>query len=443
MYTRDEAGVVWNGWVQMKTYLKDQFSVFVDSEGIYYTDQKGIKYIDGISNLLTTSLGHKNQYINKKVSEQLNRMDSCSLMYSTSDVSIEYSQRIVNLTNNYFGHVFYTNSGSEAADTAIKIARQYFYNMGQASKTKIISLKGAYHGSTIAAGYANGNQYDIRAFGDSLDSYIQTTPPNILFRSKDITDDEFLLQCEHELEEIIINEDPENIAGIMVELIQLSNGSAVIDKRYFYTIKKLCEKYNILWIVDEVATGFGRTGELFACQHLGIWPDIMMIAKGITNGCIPLGAVLVTDAVFDEFLGSNTSKKELSHGFTTSGHPLACAAALACLDIYENGDAISNVNKNASWFLSNLKKFEEYTFIEVVQGVGYMAGISFGDIRSKFQPDINIGAIASGIIKRFGLLTYYEYGQMFLAPPLICDRDNLTDMLEIMKKAFDFLEKTI
>ncbi len=443
MYTSADASSVWNGWVQMETYLKDQLSIFVNSEGIYYTDQKGVKYLDGVSNLLTTNLGHKNLHIIENISTQLHKMDSCSLMYTTSDVSVEYSQRITNLTNRHFEHVFYTNSGSEAADTAIKIAKQFFYNQGQASKTKIITLKGAYHGSTIAAGFANGNHYDTRAFGDSLNSFIQTIPPNILFQPKEMTEKEFLHQCKKELEDIIMNEGPDHIAGIMVELIQLSNGSAVIEQSYFHTIKELCKKYNILWIVDEVATGFGRTGKLFACQHLGVWPDIMMLAKSITNGCVPLGAVLVTDDVYKQFLGSNTSKKEFSHGFTTSGHPVACSAALAAMDLYENGDVIENVQKNSGEFLSKLKEFEKYTFVAVVQGIGYMAGVSFNETRSKFQPDISIGAVASGIMKKFGLITYYEYGQLFIAPPLICNMDELNQMIEIIKKTFNFLEKTI
>lgn len=443
MYTREEASSVWNGFTKMEIYLKDRLSIFVNSHHIYYIGIDGKKYIDGVSNLLSTNFGHKNHYIIDKITSQFNQLDSCSLFYATSNVSVEYSQRLTNLTNNHFEHVFFTNSGSEAADTSIKIAKQYFYNQGIKGKTKIITLKGSYHGSTIAAGYANGNEYDIRAFGETMESFIQTTPPNILYKPEKMTEEEFLELCKKELEEIVIKEGPDQIAAIMVELVQLSNGVAVLNQSYFMTIKEICNKYNILWIVDEVATGFGRTGKLFACEHLGIWPDIMMLAKSITNGIVPLGAVLVTNNIFKKFLGSANSDKELSHGFTTSGHPIACAAALATLDIIEQDNILGNVQINAKAFLTRMKEFERFAFIRAVQGTGYMVGITFENVNNSFRPDIEIGALIESIMKKFGLIVYFEPNQIFITPPLICSSEELVEIHEIMKKTFSFVDKIV
>ncbi|MHB1391653.1 MAG: aminotransferase family protein [Clostridia bacterium] len=447
MYTKKEASDVWNGFKQMKTYLEHNLYIFEKGSGIYLIDQGGKKYIDGISNMLSANLGHNNSHISERIISQMTKLDSCSLMYATSHASIEYSEKLLMMFKGHFKHIFYTNSGSEAADTAIKIAKQYFYNIDNSalkSKTKIITLKGAYHGSTIAAVNVTGNEHDIRALGEKMATFRQVVPPNTLYRPEGIIQQEWDKACLKKMEESIIGEGPETIAAIMVELVQLSNGVAVFDKEYFIGIKELCCKYNILWIVDEVATGFGRTGKMFACEGLGVWPDIMMLAKGITNGVVPLGAVLVTSRIFDAFYGDIDSKKELSNGFTSSGHPLACSAAIATLEVMEKENILDKVQANEASFITKMKGLEDFSFVKSVQGVGYMAGIMFEDVKLTTFSEWEIGGVFEGIFKKKGLLTYYEgNGKMFIAPPLIAEAAEIRKIVDVIYDSFGAIDKAL
>lgn len=443
MYLKSDASKVWSGWIQMAKYLEHNLTIYKNADGIYYEDQEGKKYIDGISNLLSSNLGHKNKNIAERIIMQLNKLDSCTLIGASSDISIEYADKITNLLNGDFKHVFFTNSGSEGADTAIKIAKQYFYNEGKASKSKIITLKDSYHGSTIAAICASGNEYNMRAFGDKLTSFLQVNGPSIIYKPKQLTEKEWCEKCLKELEEAILGNGADNIAAVMLEPVQLSNAVSVFHNNYFLGVKKLCDKYNVLLIVDEVATGFGRTGNIFAYKEWGIVPDIVIVSKAITNGVIPLGGVMVTEKIYEQFLGDYNSKRELSHGYTSSGNPLACAAAIATLEVLCGENIIANVKAKSISFISEMKKLENFRFIDFVQGKGYMIGIKVNEsfYTSKY-PDIDLSGVIVALIKSKGLITYYDGGgKIFIAPPLICNEQDLEKIFKIIKGSLQIIDQ--
>lgn len=445
MLVRKDAERVWNGWTQMQVYLEHNLKIFTRSDGIFYFDQDGQHYFDGVSNLLSSGLGHNNNKIRNRIINQLEKLDSCTLIQSTSDISVEYANKLIGSLNGDFKHLFYTNSGSEGFDTAIKLAKQYFYNIGHIKKNKIITLKGCYHGSTIAATCASSVENDKRALGEVLNSFLQVNSPSIIDKPLELTKSEWYEICINELEETIIKNNPDSIAAIVVEPIQLSNTVSVFDFKYFKNIKTICDKNNILLIVDEVATGFGRTGSLLAYQKWGITPDILIVAKSMTNGVVPLGGVLVSKKIFDGFLGDMCSTKEFSNGFTTGGNPIACAAALATLDIINSENIIENVLLNSDAFISKIKELENYKFVKLVQGSGYLIGIKINEsFYSKKYPNFDLASVIVGLMKTKRFITYYDGdNSILIAPPLICTPENLEEMLKLIKSSFNIADKLL
>lgn len=444
--TKAEANSVWNGWKQMQVYLEKGLVIFERSEGGYYYDQKGKKYIDATSNLLSSNLGHNHPRIIQRVVKQLDQLDSCTLIYSTSKVSIEYTQRLLSQIKGSFRHLFFANSGSEATDTAIKMAKQYFFNKGQPQKNKILSLKGAYHGSTIAATAVSGNEYDKRAFGERFSTFKQVkAPPNHCSKPLNMTDDEWVDQYIREMEDTMRSEQPETIAALLVEPIQLSNGVVVFTDQYFRKLRALCDKYNILFMVDEVATGFGRTGTLFAYETWEVQPDIVLMAKSMTNGLIPMGGVLVTGEIYDNFCGELNSTKEFSHGYTSSGHPLACAAGLATLECMVQESILDQVKGYEKQLLQSLKMLESSPLVQSVQGKGYMLGINFHpNLCTDDEFEWELGGVIEMLLKKKGLIPYYEgEGKVLIAPPLNSTIQQLMEIVEKIEKACRLVEQSL
>ncbi|MEK3985903.1 aminotransferase class III-fold pyridoxal phosphate-dependent enzyme [Paenibacillus sp. FSL K6-3166] len=443
--TKLEANSVWNGWKQMQVYLEKGLIIFERSEGGYYYDQKGKKYIDATSNLLSSNLGHNHPRIIQRVAKQLNQLDSCTLIYSTSKISIEYTHKLLSQIQGTFRHLFFTNSGSEATDTAIKMAKQYYFNKGQLQKNKIISLKGAYHGSTIAATAASGNEYDKRALGEEFSTFIQVKAPNNSNKPLNMTDEAWVDECIREMEDKIKSEQPETIAALLVEPVQLSNGVVVFADRYFQKLRSICDKYNILFMVDEVATGFGRTGTLFAYEEWGVQPDIVLMAKSMTNGLIPMGGVLVTGEIYDNFCGELNSTKEFSHGYTSSGHPLACAAGLATLECIVQESILDRVKEHEMQVFQSLKLLESFPLVQSVQGKGYMLGINFNpNLCTDDEFEWELGGVIEMLLKKKGLIPYYEgEGKVIIAPPLNSTIDQLMEIVEKIEKACRLVEQSL
>lgn len=441
MYDKESEEKVWNGWTQMKHYLSRVVTVFAKAQERYYFDQKGKKYFDATANLLSSSLGHGISDIKESIVRQYERMDSCTLLCETSDISIQYTEALLERFHGQYNHIFYTNSGSEACDTVIKIAQQYFFNKGMKGKEKIITLEGCYHGSTVAAALISCNEYDKRALKWDGCPVLQVNPPRERDCPAQMSIDDWVAYALRDLEALIKEQGEMSIAAILVEPVQLSNAVAVIPDAYFNGIRILCDKYHILFIVDEVATGFGHTGKMFAFERWGVWPDLIMMAKAITNGTIPFGGVIVTNDVYHEFCGELDSGKELSHGYTTSGNPIGCAAACAVLKYMENHHILEYIEEQGPLFVKKLKRLEDFSFVESAEGIGFMFGIRFKPFKMSQYQNADVGAFLEGILKSKGLLVYYEgNSKMFLSPPLTTTEDELVFIIDTMYKAFQLVE---
>lgn len=441
MYKEADNKKVWNGFRQMENYLKRVITVFAEADAYGYSDQKGRVYLDATSNMLSSILGHNIKEIKDSILAQYQKIDSCSLLQETTDVAIDYTRELLNLFNGFYGHIFYTNSGSESCDTAVKIAQQYYSNQGLHEKIKIISLEGAYHGSTIAATFISNDEYDKRHLKWGKVPVLQVVPPRRRECPESYTQNEWVTHGLDKLKKLIEEEGSDTIAAIIVEPIQLSNAVAVIAEEYFEGIKEICIIKDILFIADEVATGFGHTGTMFACDKWKAMPDMIMFSKAVTNGVIPMGGVLTTQNIYQKFCGYMDSGRELSHGFTSGGNALGCAAALATLQYMKEHRVLENVKKLEKYFNSGLKMFNSYHFVESADGVGFMFGIKFKDLKIAEYNDIEVGAFIEGALKSKGVLVYYEgFGKMFITPALTSTVAEIHTIIKTANRVFKLAE---
>lgn len=396
--------------------------IFKDAEGIYVEDIDGKKYIEGMSSLWNVNIGYGRKELGEIAKEQIEQLSFSSAFSTYShEPAIKLAAKVAELTPGDLDTVFFTSGGSEANDSAIKLARHYWNIQGQPERRKIISRKKAYHGVAIGATSATGIPEFWKFAGLSPE-----------FHHVDTTSSE-------ELKKIIEKEGPETIAAFMAEPILGAGGVIVPPENYFKEVKEICDQHGILFIADEVITGFGRTGKMFGMENWGVVPDMMTVAKGISSGYIPLGGVVMSNKVHQVL--KDKTDGTLFHGYTYSGHPVASAVALKNIEIIENENLVENTNNMGEVLLEGLQKLEEeLTVLGDGRSVGLLAAIEVyknaetkEHFDAKHAPLIVQEAANRGLICR--AVTYDEADTVVLAPPLIINKEQVEEMLSILKEA--------
>ena len=347
------------------------------AEGAYYITDDGRRIFDGASGLWTTGAGHNRLEIRDAVAHQLGTLDYSPAFQFGHPLAFELAERIVELAPDTLDHVFYTNSGSECTDTATKIARAYWRQIGQPAKTKIIGRVKGYHGASWGAISFGGIPANKKLWGQGVDSdHMGHTliPGNEFTRGLPQSGAELA----DELESIIRLHDASNVAAVIVEPIAGSAGVVVPPAGYLKRMREICDKHDVLLIFDEVITAFGRIGDWFAATAFDVVPDMLNVAKQITNGAIPLGAVLVKGDIYDAFMetGGAEYNIELPHGYTYSSHPVACAAGMASLDILEKEGLIERVAALAPTFETKIHQLQGSPHVSDIRNYGFAAGIT-------------------------------------------------------------------
>lgn len=347
------------------------------AEGAYYITDDGRRIFDGLSGLWTTGAGHNRVEIRDAVAHQLGTLDYSPAFQFGHPLAFELAERIVELAPDTLDHVFYTNSGSECTDTATKIARAYWRQIGQPAKTKIIGRVKGYHGASWGAISFGGIPANKKLWGQGVDSdHMGHTliPGNEFTRGLPQSGAELA----DELESIIRLHDASNVAAVIVEPIAGSAGVVVPPAGYLKRMREICDKHDVLLIFDEVITAFGRIGDWFAATAFDVVPDMLNVAKQITNGAIPLGAVLVKGDIYDAFMetGGAEYNIELPHGYTYSSHPVACAAGMASLDILEKEGLIERVAALAPTFETKIHQLQGSPHVSDIRNYGFAAGIT-------------------------------------------------------------------
>ncbi len=426
---------LWHPFTQMAGWGDSEPVVIDSAEGFYLTDTEGRRYIDGVSSLWCNVHGHRVKEIDDAIRAQLDRVAHSTLLGLGQDRSIELAEMLAALAPSGLGRVFYSDSGATAVEIAIKMAYQYWHNIGRKTRTKFIALKEAYHGDTIGSVSVGGMDLFHGIFGSLLfETYFAPAPHPYRF-------DGSAEQCaRHSLDEIekILQSRGDRIAAVIVEpLVQGAAGIIVHPEGFLRGVRELTDKYDVLLIADEVATGFGRTGEMFACRHEDVAPDIMCLAKGITGGYLPLAATMTTSKVFDAFLGGIAEHKTFYHGHTYTGNALGCAAAVASLGLFEKNRIIESLPAKIAMIRQAFARIARLDYIGDVRSRGLMGGIEIvkdrdAKLKNSFPCEKTVGALVCAAMRPKGAMMRPLGDVIVFMPPVAIDSDTLGRLLEIV-----------
>lgn len=401
--------------------------IFTKGEGVFLEDINGKRVLDGMSSLWNVNIGHGRKELGQAAMEQMNKLafSSCFATFS-NEPAIRLAAKLAEVSPGNLSTTFFTSGGSEANDTAYKLARHYWILHRMPEKKKIITRKRSYHGVALGSTSATG----LKPFRD----FTNSLAPDFYY-----TDN----LSPQELRETIESEDPETIAAFVAEPVQGAGGVHVAPDGYFQEVRKICDEYNILWITDEVITGFGRTGEYFGVDHYGVAPDMMCFAKGITSGYTQLGGVMLSEAIFEEYKELSTGT--LLHGYTYSGHPMACAVGLRNLEIIEKEGLIENAANMGAKMLDGFSWIEgESSIVSQVRALGLMGAIDIHapqHIKGQLAPRIVNEAAKIGLICRS--VVFDGLDTLVFAPPLCIKKEEMELLIEMLHHAIFRVERTV
>ncbi|GIN21734.1 MAG TPA: aspartate aminotransferase family protein [Bacillus bacterium] len=420
--------------------------IFSEGKGIRVKDVNGNEYIDGVSMLWNVNLGYGQKELADAAYEQLNRLPYCSSFYGYSNENaIRLAEKVVSVAPGDLSAVFFTSGGSESNETAFKLVRHYWDMKGLSDKKKIISLKRGYHGATISTGSATGI-IGFHNFSGSKDMDILHAKPHL---TNCELGDKTAPDYDESIRSMIEKTGADQIAAVIMEPVQGAGGVHVPPEGYLQAVKKLCEENNILFIADEVICGFGRTGKMFGVENWDVVPDVMCVAKGITSGYAQLGAVLLNKEIRDTLVQYD---QILGHGFTYSGHPTACAVGLATLDFLEKNNILQNVNEMEKELKKGFKYLEEnHRHLAKTRAVGLLAGFELmqdPDTETPFEQSIRAARYVvdhcfdNKLILRAADFEH-QVNIVAIAPPLIINKQEVEEIINIVDDALTSFEKTL
>jgi len=427
------------------------YPVLVRGEGIYIFDKNDNRYIDGSAGAGNVTLGHSRPSIVKVMSEQANRLAYCFSTFFTNEPALELAQRISNLTPRELNHVYFVSGGSEAIEAAMKIARQYQVLRGKGQKHLILSRWGSYHGATLGALALTGTPEMRSHFSPWLPAFPKVTPCYPYRCSFRGCEGQCNLKCAENLEQVILQAGPENVAAFVAEPVVLAKIAAGIPPPdYFPLIREICDKYDVLLIVDEVLTGFGRTGRYFAIEHWNTVPDMIVFGKGISSGYSPLGGVVFKDYICDIF---RQQKKTFDHVHTYVDNPVAMRVGLAVLDAIKKENILNHVEKTGHHLRSRAQALSKHPSVGEVRSIGLLLGIELvknKDTGEPFPASLQIHKNLSKILLDKGLAVATSGGKgSFIGddirfyPPLTITREQINESLDIMDEGLTELESNL
>jgi adenosylmethionine---8-amino-7-oxononanoate aminotransferase len=407
---------LWHPFTQQEGWIEEEPLIVERAEGTDLIDVEGRRFIDGVSSLWCNVHGHGHPRINAAVRDQLDRVAHSTMLGLSHRPGIELARRLVELAPPRLTRVFYSDSGSTATEIALKMAFQYWRQRGEEQRTKFVSLRMAYHGDTIGSVSVGGIDLFHSLYRPLLFDTLHAEPG-------DAADMERLLS-EHE---------GEVAAVIMEPLVQGAAGMLVHPDGYLRAVRTLCDRHDVLLILDEVATGFGRTGRMFACEHEAVTPDLLCLAKGITGGYMPLAATLATERIYEGFLGRFEEFRAFFHGHTYTGNPLACAAALATLDVFAEERTLERLERKIELLEQLLEPIAEHPEVREVRRCGFMTGIELAEQ----PPAARMGHQVTLQARQRGAVIRPLGDVLVLMPPLAISEGELTQLVAITAAAID------
>lgn len=413
--------------------FREEPKLFARAEGVHYYTPDGRAVLDGCSGLFTSPIGHGRKEIAEAIYKQLLELDFVSSFQRSHPKAFEAAEKVAALTPEGIDKVFFCSSGSEAVDTAMKIAMAYHRARGQSSRTIFVSRERAYHGVGFGGVALSGLVNNRRTFGPGLPNAVHMRHTHLKENLFTMGEPEHGADLAEDLLRLVQLHGAENIAACFVEPIAGSTGMLVPPKGYLKRLREICDANGILLIFDEVITGFGRTGKAFAAQSFGVKPDIMTMAKAITNGVQPMSAVAVDNTIFKTIVEDSPNPKaanEFFHGYTWSAHPAACAAAVATIEIYEKERLFERANQMSAYFLEGMASLKDIPIVTDIRGYGMAGGL---DVAPTSVPGER-GHILQKKLYDNGLHIKTTGDTGILAPPFVMTTDQIDQMVDISRK---------
>jgi beta-alanine--pyruvate transaminase len=403
------------------------------SEGMYYTSDDGRQVLDGVAGLWCVNAGHGRPRIVRAIQEQAAEMDYAPPFQMGHPKAFELAERLVKLTPQGLNRVFYTNSGSESVETALKMAIAYHRARGEGHRTRLIGRERGYHGVNFGGVSVGGMVSNRKMFGTLLAGVDHIRHTHDLARNAfSVGLPAHGAEFADDLERLVALHDASTIAAVIVEPVAGSTGVLLPPQGYLQRLRQICDKYGILLIFDEVITGFGRTGANFAATRFGVTPDLMAVAKGITNGAVPMGAVFAKQEIHDTFMNGPEHLIEFFHGYTYSAHPLACAAALGTLDTYAEEGLLTRAAELEGYFAEAVHSLRSQPNVIDVRNIGLVAGIELAPIEG--QPAKRAFNVFLDCWER-GVLIRTTGDTIALSPPLIVERTHIDRIVSSLADA--------
>ena len=436
---------LWHPFTQMQEWEQEDPLIIERGKGSYLIDTEGRKYLDGTSSIWVNLHGHRHPILDRAIKRQLDKIAHSTFLGLSNPPAIELARELIRIAPKGLTRVFYSDNGSTAVEIALKMAVQYWQQQHPkaGSKKTFLHLKLAYHGDTIGAVSVGNIALFHSRFKPLLFPTLEAEPPHCYRCPLKLQYPSCGMACMEPIEDILKNRHRE-LAGVIIEpLMQAAAGMIPQPPGYLKRIRELCTRFKVLLIADEVATGFGRTGRMFACEHEGVTPDLMAISKGLTGGYMPLAATLTTDEIYQGFLGSYDEFKTFFHGHSFTGNPLGCSVALANLRVFRQEKTLAQLASKVKLFCRLLAPLSAIPQIGDIRQRGLMAGVELvQDKRSKTPYPLNakIGHRVAAIARSKGLILRPIGNVLVLIPPLAISKDELKKTVEILKQSIETLQ---
>jgi len=404
------------------------------AEGIYYWDVTGKRYFDGISGIFVATLGHRHPRVMAAMQNQMEILSFAPPMHGIADVTLDFVEKLGNITPGNLNYVKSFSGGSESIESAIKFTRQYFKQTGYPGKYKFISRYFGYHGATFGAMSASGTGKRKTGFEPQMGGFLKVFPPTY-YRDRFSTWEECNRFCAQSFEDVIINEDPETVAGIIIEPIGNTGGIITPTEEYFQIIRQICDRYNVILIYDEIITGFARTGAMFAAQTFNVTPDIICSGKGLSSGAIPLGAMITKEDMGDAFYGEVEDEINFAHGHTFAGNPLACAVGIAVIDEIQHEKLDQKAQNLGDYLAEKLQKLTRYGVVREVRGKGLLLGVELVKDTETMAPYPELGQALKRTTLQNGLILRIDPSWFAVAPALIATESDIDELGDLIEKS--------
>ncbi len=429
---RDQLEAFWMPFTANRQF-KDDPRILARAEGMYYWTDDDRRILDGVAGLWCVNAGHSRTEITRAVSEQIETMEYAPPFQMGHPGAFQLANEVAGLMPDSLDHVFFTNSGSESVDTALKIALAYQRVRGEGTRTRFVGRERGYHGVGFGGISVGGMVNNRKWFGSMLPG-VDHLPHTHSLEHNAFTRGEpaWGAHLADDLERIVALHDASTIAAVIVEPVAGSTGVLIPPKGYLQRLREICDRHGILLIFDEVISGFGRLGASFASQHFGVTPDMITMAKGLSNGAVPIGAVGVRKEIYDAFMHGPDSAVELFHGYTYSAHPVACAAALAAQQIYRQEGLFERASKMAKPFADAIHSLKDLPHVQDIRNLGLVGAVDLESLPGK------PGVRAFNVFRRAfekGILVRVTGDVVALSPPLIIEQSHIDELFSILGEA--------